>query len=128
MENRCVCCGEIIPEGRQVCEICMRMAEPANVWEGMILLDMPKSCDQCPIRHPGLAQCQITRRSTSHTSAGKPMNQKKRPKWCPIKPVPRRKPLSGNVSDIKGIATEMKRIDWNACLDELERGCVSGEN
>ena len=22
MENRCVCCGEIIPEGRQVCPAC----------------------------------------------------------------------------------------------------------
>lgn len=22
MENRCVCCGEIIPEGRQVCPLC----------------------------------------------------------------------------------------------------------
>ena len=22
MENRCVCCGEIIPEGRQVCPYC----------------------------------------------------------------------------------------------------------
>ena len=22
--NRCVCCGEIIPEGRQVCPICER--------------------------------------------------------------------------------------------------------
>lgn len=22
MENRCVCCGEIIPEGRQICFIC----------------------------------------------------------------------------------------------------------
>lgn len=21
-ENRCVCCGEIIPEGRQICIIC----------------------------------------------------------------------------------------------------------
>lgn len=127
MENRCVCCGEIIPEGRQVCEKCMRTAETANVAKGMILLDVPKSCDQCPIRHPGLARCQITGRSTSHTSAGKPMNQKKRPKWCPIKPVPRRKPLSGNVSDIKGIATEMKHIGWNACLDELERGGIGDE-
>lgn len=26
MENRCVCCGEIIPEGRQVCLHC-EMAE-----------------------------------------------------------------------------------------------------
>lgn len=23
MENRCICCGEIIPEGRQVCPSCM---------------------------------------------------------------------------------------------------------
>lgn len=22
MENRCVCCGEIIPEGRMVCHMC----------------------------------------------------------------------------------------------------------
>ena len=22
MENRCVCCGEVIPEGRQVCAKC----------------------------------------------------------------------------------------------------------
>lgn len=22
MEDRCICCGEIIPEGRQVCRIC----------------------------------------------------------------------------------------------------------
>lgn len=22
MENRCICCGEIIPEGRQICPCC----------------------------------------------------------------------------------------------------------
>lgn len=22
MEDRCICCGEIIPEGRQVCPVC----------------------------------------------------------------------------------------------------------
>lgn len=27
MENRCVCCGEIIPEGRWICEHCMMTAE-----------------------------------------------------------------------------------------------------
>lgn len=29
MENRCVCCGEIIPEGRQVCFLCELEAEHA---------------------------------------------------------------------------------------------------
>lgn len=24
VENRCICCGEIIPEGRMVCPICER--------------------------------------------------------------------------------------------------------
>lgn len=24
MEDRCICCGDIIPEGRQVCETCMK--------------------------------------------------------------------------------------------------------
>lgn len=27
-ENRCVCCGAIIPEGRQICPICERRARP----------------------------------------------------------------------------------------------------
>lgn len=27
MEDRCVCCGEIIPEGRMVCPKCERRAE-----------------------------------------------------------------------------------------------------
>ena len=33
MENTCICCGEIIPEGRMVCPICEMKAKdliPAN--------------------------------------------------------------------------------------------------
>jgi len=26
-ENRCVCCGSIIPEGQQVCPLCQKEAE-----------------------------------------------------------------------------------------------------
>lgn len=33
MENRCICCGEIIPEGRQVCPKCEN-AKPKN-WTEM---------------------------------------------------------------------------------------------
>lgn len=25
MDNRCICCGEIIPEGRQVCPVCEKV-------------------------------------------------------------------------------------------------------
>lgn len=27
MDNRCVCCGAVIPEGRMVCPICERAAD-----------------------------------------------------------------------------------------------------
>jgi hypothetical protein len=30
MEDRCVCCGEVIPEGRQVCPICEIKARKEN--------------------------------------------------------------------------------------------------
>ena len=55
--------------------------------KGIVVVDIPKTCDQCPIRHPGCARCQITGKSTSHTSAGKLIDQKTRPGWCPIKPM-----------------------------------------
>ena len=34
-ENRCVCCGRVIPEGRQVCPICEKEAgkrDNADYW------------------------------------------------------------------------------------------------
>ena len=49
---------------------------------------MPERCDECPIRQINLARCQVTRKSTSHHPTGKPMNQKERPKWCPLVEVP----------------------------------------
>ena len=45
--------------------------------KGIIIVDIPENCDQCLVRHPGLAYCQIARKSTSHSSTGKPLNEKK---------------------------------------------------
>ena len=30
--ERCVCCGEIIPEGQQVCKRCSEQAQQQNAW------------------------------------------------------------------------------------------------
>lgn len=30
-DNRCVCCGRIIPEGRQVCPICEQKAQRRDI-------------------------------------------------------------------------------------------------
>lgn len=46
--------------------------------KGIIIVDIPENCDQCLVRHPGLAYCQIARKSTSHSSTGKPLNEKKK--------------------------------------------------
>ena len=33
MEDRCICCGEIIPEGQQVCKECMQEKKPEYIPE-----------------------------------------------------------------------------------------------
>lgn len=88
--------------------------------KGIIAVDIPKLCDKCPIRHPGLAKCQMTGRSTSHTSTGKPMDEKKRPGWCPIRMLPERKPPSQlTLSPILKEYHNPYNKGWNNCLDEL---------
>lgn len=56
--------------------------------KGIIVMDIPAKCNGCPVRHPGLAKCLITEKSTSHTEKGRPMNERKRPSWCPIITIP----------------------------------------
>ena len=41
MNNRCVCCGKIIPEGKQVCYICTKRAEEQEE-EDLIYKPKPK--------------------------------------------------------------------------------------
>lgn len=43
-ENRCVCCGEIIPEGRQVCPFCEFGAEYQVVFDAK---QSPKGEEEC---------------------------------------------------------------------------------
>ena len=50
-------------------------------------MQMPKCCDECPIRHMTLSWCNIAKRSTSHSDSYKPLDQSKRPSWCPLTEV-----------------------------------------
>lgn len=45
-------------------------------------MEMPRDCDECPMRQINLARCQLTQRSTSHYSNSKPIHGK--PKFCPL--------------------------------------------
>lgn len=90
--------------------------------EGIIILDeIPEKCDQCLVRHPGLAYCLIARKSTSHSSTGKPLDEKKRPGWCPIRPIPEKYKSNGIYPGFP----ELYRLGWNACIEEILKG---GEN
>lgn len=51
-------------------------------------VDMPRHCDECPMRRFNLAMCQVTGKSTSHHPTGKPMKPGVRPKWCPLAEAP----------------------------------------
>lgn len=42
MENRCIVCGDIIPEGRMICPICERESNPQKNIESVKDIDLKK--------------------------------------------------------------------------------------
>ena len=77
--------------------------------KAVLVMDMPKCCDECCVRQINLARCQVTGKSTSHHSSGKPMDERKRPDWCPLKPMPEKM----NCPPMNG---ENYEAGWNACI------------
>ena len=58
MDNRCVCCGDVIPEGRQICAKCDSDAENTTTWRKRISVERrtldysefglcEQQCDHC---------------------------------------------------------------------------------
>lgn len=45
------------------------------------------------------------------------------PDWCPIKPLPEKKLLTGDVSNAAKAGKELVRVGWNACIDEILKEC-----
>lgn len=83
--------------------------------KALLVMDMPESCDKCKIRAINLAWCNIARKSTSHYPSGKPMDERNRPDWCPLKPMPEKM----NCPPMNGANYE---AGWNACIDEILGG------
>lgn len=80
--------------------------------KSVLVMDTPEKCDDCNIRQINLAWCQVARKSTSHHPSGKPMDERKRPDWCPLKPMPEKPyyPPFHEESYVSG---------WNACIDAI---------
>lgn len=65
-------------------------------------VDMPRHCDECPMRRFNLAMCQVTGKSTSHHPTGKPMKPGVRPKWCPLAEAPGWIPVTERLPEVTG--------------------------
>lgn len=77
--------------------------------KALLVMDMPESCRECPLR--SLADdCRLTGRYVMYFS-----NWRNKPDWCPLKPVPEKKPVV--LSD--GGPVSAWGNGWNACIDEI---------
>lgn len=43
----------------------------------------------------------------------------RRADWCPMRPIPEKKPLAWDVSNEMKVGEELVQAGWNACIDEL---------
>lgn len=89
--------------------------------KALLVMDMPENCDKCKIRAINLAWCNVARKSTSHHRIGKPIDERKRPGWCPLKPMPGRRKGTDYLDDI--FQHPAFDYGWNACIDEILEGC-----
>lgn len=81
--------------------------------KAVLVMDMPDSCYKCPFCNDD-AECDVI---------GRPFNQKKdKPDWCPMRPMPEKKQLSGDMHNVQRMAEEISAASWNACIDEIGGG------
>ena len=80
--------------------------------KGIVVVDMPADCRDCPLR--SLADDCIAGRNVMEYR-----HDKRKPDWCPIKPMPNRWEICGRYPQ-PGMPVPSYQIGWNACLDKIE--------
>ena len=87
----------------------------------ILVMDMPSSCSECPI---GKNES-IPLETCIQCPLGKCVVDAETetiPDWCPLKPMPSKRVLVGDVSDIQKMGRELFYIGYNACIDEILGG------
>lgn len=81
--------------------------------KGIVLVDIPDKCDGCEMCGTliGKVICVAMIKRIHDINA--------RPEWCPIKPLPEKKLLTGDVNNTEKMGHELVRAGWNACIDKL---------
>lgn len=86
--------------------------------KAVLVMDMPSSCDECPLLLVG-RYCKA--KEAPNVAVDSKLNKNK-PDWCPLRELPEKKVLSGDVADIQKMGKELIDIGYNACIDELLNG------
>ena len=84
--------------------------------KAILVLEMPKYCIDCPCHFAGMTTvvCGVNKKKLITDDI-----ETYKPDWCPLKPMPSKKVLSGDVADIQKMGKELMDIGYNACIDEI---------
>lgn len=85
--------------------------------KAILVVDKPESCTSCllGIYHKGWF-CLKTLKDIDIT------DRYHIPKWCPLKPMPSKKPVSYHDDLFGDVEKNFTNIGWNKCLEEIENG------
>ena len=80
--------------------------------KSVLIIDTPEDCLACPCFSViGSEHCSVTMKEVGlHI-----------PKWCPLKPMPKKKPVSYHDDLYGDVEKNYTNIGWNLCLEELEK-------
>ena len=86
--------------------------------KAILVMDMPESCMGC-----NFMCCDAENNSEScqakETARVVDLEKESKPDWCPLRPVPEKKKLKGNVHNLQRVAEEIEAASWNACIDAI---------
>ena len=85
----------------------------------LVMDNMPDKCGEC--------ECSYCDYDDPHLNlicavVGDNVSGSDKPDWCPLRPMPEKKPLKGNVSNIQRMMEEIGAVSWNACIDAMIGG------
>jgi len=75
--------------------------------KAVLVMDMPKNCFACDLESYG--ECKAMFGEVIE-------NKLEKPSWCPLKPMPEKKPTIGKESENDKVCMN---FGWNACIDAI---------
>ena len=73
--------------------------------KAVLVMNMPENCQECPMKHDDYCEADAEKRNAYFHEI---------PDWCPLVPLPEKKPEYLSVNSEKGYCD-----GWNACIDAI---------